>query len=153
RGKTIVVLGSGLLRPTLSSHRELFKRVIASGGLVVSSFPLLMDAKPGNFPARNRIIAGLSHGCLVVQAAQKSGALITAHYALEQGREVFAIPGSLDDPLSAGCHALIQQGAKLVTCPADIITEIGGHYPVKRDMQITIHDAQQLAQHTLPQNV
>lgn len=154
-GKTIVVLGSGLLQKTLAFHRELFKKVIASGGLIVSSFPLLVGARPSNFPARNRIIAGLSHGCLVVQAAQKSGALITAHYALEQGRDVFAVPGAIDDSLSAGCHGLIQSGAKLVTCAADIVEEcaMNIHKPVVRDIQTTLHDAQQLIQKGTTQSV
>lgn len=125
-GKTIVVLGSGLLCPYPSSNNGLFRAVVESGGLVISSFSLTTSAKPGNFPARNRIIAGLSRGCLVVQAAQKSGALITAQFALEQGREVFAIPGPIDDELSAGCHTLIQNGAKLVTSVDDIMYEFGG---------------------------
>lgn len=147
-GKTIVVLGSGLLHLYPARNRPLFKKVIESDGLVVSCFPLLMEPLPGNFPARNRIIAGLSHGCLVVQAAQKSGALITAHYALEQGRDVFAVPGVIDDSLSAGCHGLIQNGAKLVTCAADIVEEcaMNIHKPVVRDIQTTLHDAQQLIQ-------
>jgi len=124
-GITIAVLGSGLLQPYPSSNKKLFASIIEQGGALVSSFPLRMEALPGHFPARNRIITGLSHGCLVVQAAQKSGALISAHYALEQGREVFAIPGPFDSELSAGCNTLIQQGAKLVTSTADILEEFG----------------------------
>lgn len=124
-GKTIVVLGSGLLRPSPPSHTPLFEAVVASGGAVVSSFPLTMEARPAFFPARNRIISGLSRGVVVVQAADKSGTRITADLALEQGRDVFAIPGSIEDEFSAGCHALIQEGAKLVHSVADILREYG----------------------------
>jgi len=110
-----------------------------------------MEPLSGNFPARNRVIAGLSHGCLVVQAAQKSGALITARYALEQGRDVFAIPGQIDDPVSVGCHALIQQGAKLVTCGADILQEIGCNYQLAvRDVQTSVFAAQTAQVEPLP---
>jgi DNA processing protein len=124
-GKTVAVLGSGLLVPYPGSNKKLFASIVESGGCLMSSFPLMMDALPGHFPARNRIVTGLSHGCLVVQAAQKSGALISAHYAMEQGREVFAIPGPIGNELSAGCNTLIQSGAKLVTCTADILQEFG----------------------------
>lgn len=124
-GYTIAVLGSGLLRKYPSQNFALFDRIIDAGGAVLSSFGLEMEPLAHNFPIRNRIIAGLSHGCLVVQAAEQSGASITAGLALDQGKEVFAVPGLVDNPLSAGCHKLIQQGAKLVTNAADIITEFG----------------------------
>ncbi|HLW72613.1 MAG TPA: DNA-processing protein DprA [Candidatus Babeliales bacterium] len=124
-GKTVAVLGSGLLRPYPSSNEKLFRSIVESGGSVVSPFCLRMEPMQGNFPARNRIITGLSRGCLVVQAAKKSGALISAHYAMEQGREVFAVPGFIDDELSVGCNTLIQQGAKLVMNAADILEEFG----------------------------
>jgi DNA processing protein len=122
-GKTIAVLGSGLLCSYPSANRSLFKSIAERGGAVVSSFPVAAPPQAGNFPARNRIISGLSRGCVVVQAAAKSGALITAKHALEQGRDVFAIPGKIDDSLSEGCHQLIQQGAKLVGGAGDIISE------------------------------
>ena len=123
QGKTVVVLGSGLLNPYPSSNRSLFDDIVHGGGALVSSFPLTTLARPGNFPARNRIIAGLSRGCVVVQAAEKSGTRITAQFALNQGRDVFAVPGPVGDELSAGCHGLIQEGAKLISGADDIIAE------------------------------
>lgn len=123
QGKTIAVLGSGLLQPYPRTNIRLFERIIEGGGAIVSSFPLSQGALPGNFPARNRIIAGISKGCVVIQAAQKSGARITALFALEQGREVFAVPGMIDDELAQGCNALIQEGAKLVMSVEDIVSE------------------------------
>lgn len=130
-GRTIAVLGSGLLNPYPKSNVRLFVDIIDAGGALLSPFPVTMQAMAGNFPARNRIIAGLSRGCLVVQASRQSGTRITAQYALEQGRELFAIPGSIEDELSAGCHALIQEGAKLVTSVHDILEEFG-YEPVKK---------------------
>jgi len=124
KGRTIAVLGSGLLKPYPPSNKKLFEKIISEGGTVCSPFPLTFESFPANFPARNRIIAGLSKGCLVVQAAAKSGTHITAQFALEQGRDLFAVPGLIDDPLSAGCHSLIQQGAKLVHCAQDILSEL-----------------------------
>lgn len=124
KGRTIAVLGSGLLKPYPPSNKKLFEKIISEGGTVCSPFPLMFESFPANFPARNRIIAGLSRGCLVAQAAAKSGTHITAQFALEQGRDLFAVPGLIDDPLSAGCHSLIQQGAKLVHCAADILMEL-----------------------------
>lgn len=122
---TVAVLGSGLLQWYPASNRKLFASIIASGGALVSYFPLRMEALPGNFPARNRLISGLSQGTVVVQAAEKSGALITAQFALDQGRDVFAVPGSIEDPLSAGCHALLRQGARLVASHEDVLDELG----------------------------
>jgi len=123
QGKTLAVLGSGLLQPYPRTNIRLFERIIEGGGAIVSIFPLSQGALPGNFPARNRIIAGMSKGCVVIQAAQKSGARITALFALEQGREVFAVPGMIDDELAQGCNALIQEGAKLVMSVEDIVSE------------------------------
>ncbi|MCF7900521.1 DNA-processing protein DprA [Candidatus Babeliales bacterium] len=122
-GATVVVLGSGLLRVYPVENTKMFQKIIQQGGAIISSFPCMAPGLPGNFPARNRIIAGLTHMTVVVQAAQKSGSLITAQYALEQGKSVGAIPGSIDDPLSAGCHSLLSQGAKVVTCAEDILEE------------------------------
>ena len=124
-GITAAVIGSGLLKPYPSSNRRLFATLVEKGGIVMSPFPLTMEAMPGNFPARNRIIAGLSQATVVVQAAEKSGALITAMYALEQGREVCAVPGALDDPLSAGCHALLREGGLLIRSAQDILMALG----------------------------
>ncbi len=123
QGRTIAVLGSGLLQLYPRTNIRLFERIVDAGGALVSSFPLMQGALPGNFPARNRIIAGMSKGCVVIQAARKSGARITAICALEQGREVFAVPGMIDDELAEGCNALIQEGAKLVMSVDDILAE------------------------------
>lgn len=124
-GKTIVILGSGLLKPYPYSNKKLFTEIIESEGTIVSPFSLNTAALAGNFPARNRVISGISKGCVVTQAALKSGTRITALYALEQGREVFAIPGPIDDELSVGCNKLIQEGAKLVLNIQDILQEFG----------------------------
>ncbi len=124
-GKTLVIFGSGLLKPYPYQNRSLFEHVVEREGALMSIFSLKTTPHPAHFPARNRIISGLSRGVFVVQAAEKSGARITAQCALEQGRDVFALPGSIDDPLSAGCHALLQQGAKLVTHSYDILEEYG----------------------------
>jgi DNA processing protein len=124
-GRTVVVLGSGILCPYPANNIDLFKTIVDSGSTIISPFPLNRQPDRGTFPARNRIISGLSMGCLVVQAALKSGALITARCALEQGRLVFAVPGKVDDKLSAGCNELIKQGAKLVCSANDILEEFG----------------------------
>jgi DNA processing protein len=123
-GSTIAVLGTGadILYP--QRNRALGER-IAREGLIVSEFPLGTPPHGGNFPRRNRVISGLTRGCLVVEAALASGSLITARFAAEQGREVFAIPGSIHSPHSKGCHALIKQGAKLVESAQDLLQELG----------------------------
>jgi DNA processing protein len=117
-------MGTGLDRVYPARHRDLAHR-IAARGVLVSEFPLGTEPRPGNFPQRNRIISGLSLGTLVVEAALRSGSLISARCATEQGREVFAIPGSIHNPLARGCHALIRQGAKLVETAQDILDELG----------------------------
>lgn len=123
RGSTIAVIGTGADRIYPSRNEEL-AREIADKGIVISEFPLGTPAMAANFPRRNRIIAGLGRGCLVVEAAERSGSLITARLAAEAGLEVFAIPGSIHSPLSKGCHKLIKQGAKLVDCAEDILEEL-----------------------------
>jgi DNA processing protein len=120
---TVAVVGTGLDRVYPARHRDLAHR-IAQQGLLVSEFPLGTPPLAQNFPMRNRIIAGLSRGALVVEAALQSGSLITARLAVEQGKDVFAIPGSIHAPQSRGCHALIRQGAKLVENVQDIFEDL-----------------------------
>jgi len=121
---TVAVMGTGIDRIYPAAHRDLAHR-IAEHGALVSELPLGMGALRHHFPQRNRLVAGLARGVLVVEAARQSGSLITARLAAESGREVFAIPGSIHSPLSRGCHALIRQGAKLVETAQDITDELG----------------------------
>jgi len=120
---TIAVVGTGIDRVYPRQHRELAHR-IAARGVIVSEYPLGTPPLPPNFPKRNRLIAAFSQGTLVVEAALQSGSLITARLAVEQGKEVFAIPGSIHSPQSCGCHALIRQGAKLVETAQDVLEEL-----------------------------
>jgi len=122
-GKTIAVLAHGLDDIYPNRNRSLGKEIIEQGALV-SEFPIGVSPRAEFFPRRNRIISGLSLGVLVVEAALKSGSLITAHEAVDQGREVFAIPGSINDPLAKGCHALIRNGARLVETAQQVVDEL-----------------------------
>ena len=122
-GATIAVVGTGLDIVYPAKHRDLAHKIVQRG-LIVSEFALGTPSRPQNFPRRNRIISGLSLGCLVVEANIQSGSLITAKLAAEQGREVFAIPGSIHSPVAKGCHLLIKQGAKLVESMQDVLDEL-----------------------------
>ncbi|MBM3227384.1 DNA-protecting protein DprA [Candidatus Peribacteria bacterium] len=125
-GKTVAVLGHGLARIYPPTHAALAKDITDSGGLLVSEFPLDIAPDKYTFPARNRIIAGLSRGVLVVEAGEESGALITADLAIDYGREAFAVPGSVFSELSAGCHAILSRGeAKIAVFAREVLQDIG----------------------------
>jgi DNA processing protein len=137
-GRTVAVLGSGLGRVYPPENRGLAERIIATGA-VVSEFPMQADPDAWHFPARNRIISGWSQGVCVVEAPVSSGALITAEFAMEQGRDVFAVPGPVNDPRSRGAHALIRDGACLVEDASDILTALGV-FTTTTDPQLTLPD-------------
>ncbi|HSU76248.1 MAG TPA: DNA-processing protein DprA [Burkholderiales bacterium] len=130
-GSTIAVLGTGVDVVYPNRNAELAAE-IARRGLLVSEFALGTPAIAHNFPRRNRLISGLARGCLIVEAAIASGSLITARCAADQGRDVFAIPGSIHSPLAKGCHALIKSGAKLVESADDVLAELAGFQPTAR---------------------
>ncbi|MBI4225209.1 MAG: DNA-protecting protein DprA [Candidatus Sungbacteria bacterium] len=127
KGTTIAVVGSGLDESVLFPHEniKLSRKIIESGGTILSEYPPFAKARREYFPMRNRILSGLSRGIVVIEAREKSGALITARFALEQNREVFAVPGSIFSPTSHGPNALIREGAKLIASAADILDEFG----------------------------
>jgi len=140
--KTIAFLGHGIDRIYPAVNRDLAREIAAHGALV-SEFPLGTPPGRALFPQRNRLISGISFGTLVVEAARHSGSLITARLAAEQGREVFAIPGSIHNPLSRGCHQLIRQGAKLVETADDIVSELAplaGHALQDIDVSAALHE-------------
>jgi len=130
RGRTIAVLAGGLSKVYPPEHADLAAEIVASGGALLTEAAMLMEPMASMFPTRNRIISGLSRGVVLVEAAEKSGALITASRAAEQGREAFAVPGNVDSPASAGTLRLLRQGAKLVRNAADVIDDLNGIAPL-----------------------
>ncbi len=141
QGSSIAVVGTGLDKVYPAANRELAHQ-LASQGVLISEFPLGTPPLGSNFPRRNRLISGMSVGCLVVEASLQSGSLITARLAMEQGREVFAIPGSIHSPQSRGCHKLIKQGAKLVEAAQDIFDELSGLLAAEKPVDQKPADAQ-----------
>lgn len=129
-GKTIAVMGCGVNHIYPRENQKIANKIIQNGA-IISEFPILAGPEKSHFPRRNRIISGLSAGVLIVEADVKSGALITADFALDQGREVFAVPGSVYSYLSRGCHNLLRQGARLVESCEDILTELGDQDQIK----------------------
>lgn len=124
QASTIAVLGSGIDEMYPKENTELARKIIQTGGCIVSEYPLGTKPKKINFPQRNRIISGLSEGVVVVEASEKSGSLITAEFGIEQGKEIFAVPGNIDNPLSKGTNQLIMDGAKMVLSSKEILEEI-----------------------------
>ena len=132
KSKTIAVLGSSVDRPYPKQNEHLAKYILDDGGLIISEYYLDTQVSPGNFPMRNRIISGVSDGVLVIEAGEKSGSLITVDFALEQGKNVFAVPGNINSAMSKGCHKIIKEGAKLIDSVEDIINE----YNISYNLQI-----------------
>ncbi len=148
-GYTLAVAGTGLDRVYPARHKDLATEIVNTGAMI-SEFPPGTTAKANHFPRRNRIISGLCQGLLVVEAAKQSGSLITARMALEQNREVFAVPGSIYNPLARGCNALIREGAKLVETSQDILEELNQYnQQVDNLMPLTMQSTLDLEQQTL----
>jgi len=124
-GKTIAVLGSGIDKIYPASHINLARKILKKQGAIISEYSPHTPSFPSNFPARNRIISGFCLGVIIVQAPLKSGALITASFALEQGREVLVVPGSIKNPNYQGSYQLIKDGAKIITCAEDVLEQLG----------------------------
>ena len=138
-GITIGVLGGALDKFYPAENRKLAHKVIDEGGAIISEYPFGREPDRQTFPMRNRIVSGLSSGVLVVEAAMASGTMITVDQALEQGRAVMAVPGRVDSPTSQGCHKLIRNGARLVTCADDVIDELGTFLPSSRPADGKLH--------------
>lgn len=135
---TVSILGSGLLDLYPARNKQLFEKIIKQDGALVSPFALRTSPLAGNFPARNRIIAAMSTGVLVVQASKKSGTSSTVQYALDYGRQVLAVPGPYDDELSAGCNSLLAQGAHVVTCASEILEIFGFRTPACKPASVIV---------------
>jgi DNA processing protein len=131
KGPTVAVMGTGIDKIYPHSHRQLANDIVEHGGTLISEFPLGSGPHASHFPRRNRIISGMSLGVLVVEAAVKSGSLITARYALQHNREVFAVPGSIHNPVSRGCHALLKEGANLIESVDDMREHLQGLLQLK----------------------
>ena len=152
-GRTIAVLGSGILNLYPPDHRPLADEIV-NHGAILSEFPTLQPPKAGAFPRRNRLVSGLGLGVLVIEAAERSGALISARHAMEQGREVFALPGRIDNRNSRGCHRLIRDGAKLVENIDDVLAELGPlATPTTIDSTKAIHHPAELSLNDREQTV
>ena len=152
-GRTLAVLASGVLNIYPPEHDKLAEE-IAARGAVLSESPPRAEPLAGTFPQRNRIISGLSLGVIVVEAGESSGALITARHAMEQGREVFAVPGRIEDRASRGCHRLIRDGVKLVQSPEDVLEELGPLFrPTPREDGQIVHHPAELLLNELEQQV
>jgi DNA processing protein len=158
-GRTIAVLGSGLHRIYPQAHQPLAQKIIDSGGCILSEYPPLHPSAKWTFPQRNRIVSGLSLGVLVIEAPLRSGAMISARLAGEQGRDIFAVPGSIESPASGGCNQLIKDGA-YVTESADDILDIlgpmrqpvslpGMAMPVRHPNEVSLNDVEQKVLHSI----
>ena len=155
-GITIAVLGGGLSRIHPQEHVQLARNIVETGGALISEFPMKFPVSRQSFPRRNRIVSGLSQAVLIIEAGLKSGALITANLAMEQGKDVFAVPGHVDNPQAKGCHQLIKQGAKLTEDFNDILDDydfLPGFSPVERNFEESSNEADKIIEPSKPANM